>query len=301
MAMRIRSDRISFTLPDGFEDETIYEFRNESRMEALMVTCGILPPEANDLASLVTARRAEIERSLIALTGRFFTDEQRTQLGNLPCYVLTYIFECEEKQMGSRIALSVLDAQSYIELNYIAPETHDLYLTFNHIIQSVSLLKDGTQRSNPPKGYVRRQANCICLDVPEYLQPPSTYHFNSHEKRIRLQLTLWDDCQDTKSIPSIEEEITNNTRYGADISQQGICTIQTHHGEIVIIDYIDQLNELPEELRNEVVRYARFKLGNDVWITVIGRSSIDNFEIMKQEFVNFINNINMEVTSWEMN
>ena len=293
--MRIRFDQVSFVVPEGFEDETIYEFRNESRQEELMVDCGILPPETQDLTSLVAARRAEIEPALISLTGRFFTDEQSIQIGNLPGYLLTYTFAYDEKQICSRVALSVTDFQSYVELTYITPETHDSFSIFNHILKSVSLMKENEQWSDASKGYVRRQANCICLDVPEYLRPVSTYHFTSSDRQVRFQLTFWDKYQDATSTPSIEEEIAINTRYGADIYQQESHLLQTKHGELMVIDYIEQIEELPEELKKEAVRYARFKLTDEMRITLIGRSSIDKSDLMKNEFINFINN--MEVTS----
>lgn len=289
--MTIQRDNISFDVPEGFEDITSYDFRNQLESEELKVVCAPLPPEASDLPSLVAARRAEIDAKFDFLFDSVSIQDHLAQLGDFPAHVLFYILKRGDDYIHERLALALIDSDSYVQLSYTTrPElVQDAEVKFNHIVQSVSLYKIG-ESLKTSRGYTRYQAGRVVLDVPDSLLPPSTYHFISSDKQMSLSLTIHNQTTNSGQFRTLEQEIADSIQYGAVIKDRQTQEISTDHGEAVITSFIEEIEE-PWAMTQRAVCLIQLRLDNGARFTLRGHSPAAQQEIIKDKTLTLMHSI----------
>jgi hypothetical protein len=283
--MRIHVGKFSFFAPPGFKDVTGYSFRAREERELLDVDAAALPAGVSDLDGLVASRRADLEdgmRDAVTIDG-----EGAADLAGLPARTLTFWISDREASFRGWWALALDAAGSYLQISYQALRDNDLApARFQHAVASASLTSEPFPT---PKGWVRRWAGKIWLDVPAHLKPPHTYTFLSPDETTRLEVSF----PRGGAEPTIAEELEQDTSLGEEVSDRSRTEINAPPFEGALHTFTLRRVE-DSVLLEDVVRRAHIWLRGAAVAHIYGRAPSIDAKALEAAFDALVKSVEQE-------
>ena len=230
--MQIDSGQLSFAVPPGLEDHTLYAFNKQGSKESLVVSFGLLS-EPGGMPAVISDNMQEIQTILGSPAP---PPQGPTQVHGLATWWVGFTVEENTKKLGQRWAWIQMNPTQYAQLMYTATSEKKAASDFEHILHSVSPSStDGAGGTSV--GYKRWHIGQISLDVPSDLQPPRMYELESPDGQTRLKLVVYDAAHGDSPPRSIEQQISAEVEEGKSVSDKQVSTFAVNDGFGRVVSY----------------------------------------------------------------
>jgi hypothetical protein len=182
--MIIHHKYFQFKVPAGFEDKTSYGFSGPNKMDLIEMHF-VQSEENRDLRSFIDEDKEKVKD--------YFKGEMKVKkdfklnVGGWPAFAVWYQYE-EKKKSISDFTIAAQESPRLIFAVRYAGE-HANTKELGYIMSSVRPI--GDKPGNPPaKGYERREAGRICIDLPATWTGPPSYLLFSKDGQLKIELNI---------------------------------------------------------------------------------------------------------------
>ena len=282
--MQIDSGPLSFVVPPGLEDHTLYAFRAHASKESLLISFGPVPPQGG-MPSVIASRLDEIQTVLDSKTA---LPQGPTQVHGYSAWRLGFTLEENARKLGQRWAWILLDPAQYVQLTYTAVSDVNATKEFERIFNSIS--PSNINGGKPvPAGYTRRHIRQISIDLPSNLLPPRMYELESPDGETRIRLVLYDPVRGDSSPRSIEQQIDAEAEQGNVPTERQMSPLTINEGFGRVVSY--SATNVDGESR--AVRRAQLSFRNGVSIILDASSPQPAASALEAAVSNLLNSTHL--------
>ena len=278
---------ILISIPAGFTVDVVPSFTNETTGNALIVDQGAIPRGSRNAADIMADRRAEFEAGL----GKKIEikKEHRGVLLGREDDEIHFSFDVQGKPTYAWFAVTPISSTQYVQVSLMTSRPDD-DATFEHVIASIS--EPDAAPVGPSKGgWIHQYAGPIALDVPANMEPPHAYSFVSADRKTHLLVNLYSPARRPPQVPpTIQQEIAEDQKYGAVISNQVSNTFVPGEGYGSLMSYVLTKKDLPEN-KIEVVHRSRISYPDGFVVTFMVREPQASRVELDSAFEGLVNSV----------
>jgi hypothetical protein len=269
--------RISFLPPSNFKDGTVYIFKEHTGRELAQVGYGSIPLSASTAHEVLLQRRHELSDMSQFDPELSIEPVQDVPIGPLSGSIFDFTGHEDHYTFREWWAIALLDDISYVQIIYHAPAMDPAAEgRLRKILASVGPGEDPDARP-AGAGFKRYQTGRISIDIPQKLNPPLGYSFESMDGEVSMSVNFYEQPANW-GFP--EEEILD--RNGEIVKIRGI--------PVTMLSY-DIIRNVPDPGSRWTYRHAQIGYDDGVTVHINGNALAESGAELDRAFRELTGNV----------